>query len=218
MDYDRQDKLAEDPKERIKHFKEFHTPLSKEEQELQGARCMACGVPFCQSGQMLMGMASGCPLHNLVPEWNDLIFHENWEEAYYRLKKTNNFPEFTSRVCPALCEAACTCGLNGEAVSSKANEYSIIENAYKKGYATAKPVKVRTGKKVAIVGSGPSGLAAADMLNRRGHSVTVFEREDKIGGLLRYGIPNMKLEKQFIDRKIAIMEEEGIRFVIGCNI
>ena len=137
MDYDRQDKMAEDPKERIKHFKEFHTPLSKEEQELQGARCMACGVPFCQSGQMLMGMASGCPLHNLVPEWNDLIFQENWEEAYYRLKKTNNFPEFTSRVCPALCEAACTCGLNGDAVSSKANEYSIIENAYKKGYAAA---------------------------------------------------------------------------------
>ena len=218
MDYDRQDKMAEDPKERIKHFKEFHTPLSKEEQELQGARCMACGVPFCQSGQMLMGMASGCPLHNLVPEWNDLIFHENWEEAYYRLKKTNNFPEFTSRVCPALCEAACTCGLNGDAVSSKANEYSIIENAYKKGYAAAKPVKVRTGKKVAVVGSGPSGLATADMLNRRGHSVTVFEREDKIGGLLRYGIPNMKLEKQFIDRKIAIMEEEGIQFVTGCNI
>ena len=218
MDYDRQDKMAEDPKERIKHFKEFHTPLSKEEQELQGARCMACGVPFCQSGQMLMGMASGCPLHNLVPEWNDLIFHGNWEEAYHRLKKTNNFPEFTSRVCPALCEAACTCGLNGDAVSSKANEYSIIENAYKKGYAEAKPVKVRTGKKVAVVGSGPSGLATADMLNRRGHSVTVFEREDKIGGLLRYGIPNMKLEKQFIDRKIAIMEEEGIQFVTGCNI
>ena len=218
MDYDRQDKMAEDPKERIKHFKEFHTPLSKEEQELQGARCMACGVPFCQSGQMLMGMASGCPLHNLVPEWNDLIFQENWEEAYYRLKKTNNFPEFTSRVCPALCEAACTCGLNGDAVSSKANEYSIIENAYKKGYAAAKPVKVRTGKKVAVVGSGPSGLATADMLNRRGHSVTVFEREDKIGGLLRYGIPNMKLEKQFIDRTIAIMEEEGVQFVTGCNI
>ena len=218
MDYDRRDKMAEDPKERIKHFKEFHTPLSKEEQELQGARCMACGVPFCQSGQMLMGMASGCPLHNLVPEWNDLIFQENWEEAYYRLKKTNNFPEFTSRVCPALCEAACTCGLNGDAVSSKANEYSIIENAYKKGYAAAKPVKVRTGKKVAVVGSGPSGLATADMLNRRGHSVTVFEREDKIGGLLRYGIPNMKLEKQFIDRKIAIMEEEGVQFVTGCNI
>ena len=167
---------------------------------------------------MIMGMASGCPLHNLVPEWNDLIYHGNWEEAYYRLKKTNNFPEFTSRVCPALCEAACTCGLNGNAVSSKANEYSIIENAYEKGYAAARPVKVRTGKKVAVVGSGPSGLAVADMLNRRGHSVTVFEREDKVGGLLRYGIPNMKLEKQYIDRKVNIMEEEGITFVTNCNI
>lgn len=134
------------------------------------------------------------------------------------MKKTNNFPEFTSRVCPALCEAACTCSLNGDSVSTKANEYGIIENAYEQGYAAAKPVKVRTGKKVAIVGSGPSGLAAADMLNRRGHSVTVYEREDKVGGLLRYGIPNMKLEKQIIDRKIAIMEEEGITFVTGCNI
>ena len=218
MEYERQDKLAEDPKIRIRHYREFHTPLSKEEQERQGARCMACGVPFCQAGQMIMGMASGCPLHNLVPEWNDLIYHGNWEEAYYRLKKTNNFPEFTSRVCPALCEAACTCTLNGDAVSAKANEYGIIENAYEKGYAKAKPVKVRTGKRVAVVGSGPSGLAAADMLNRRGHSVTVFEREDRIGGLLRYGIPNMKLEKQIIDRKLAIMEEEGITFVTGTDV
>jgi len=218
MEYERQDKPAEDPEVRIRHFREFHTPLSKEEQERQGARCMACGVPFCQSGQMIMGMASGCPLHNLIPEWNDLIFHGNWEEAYYRLKKTNNFPEFTSRVCPALCEAACTCTLNGDAVSTKANEYGIIENAYEKGYAKARPVKVRTGKHVAVVGSGPSGLAAADMLNRRGHSVTVFEREDKIGGLLRYGIPNMKLEKQVVDRKIGVMEEEGVAFVTKCNI
>ena len=156
-DYVRRDKEAEVPESRIRHFQEFHTPLPKEEQQRQGARCMSCGVPFCQSGQMIMGMTSGCPLHNLVPEWNDLIYRGNWEEAYFRLKKTNNFPEFTSRVCPALCEAACTCGLNGDAVSTKANEYGIIENAYEQGYAAAKPVKVRTGKKVAVIGSGPSG-------------------------------------------------------------
>ena len=218
MDYARQDKTAEQPLERIKHFNEFYTPLSKEEQEIQGARCMACGVPFCQSGQNLMGMASGCPLHNLVPEWTDLIYNGNWEEAYYRLAKTNNFPEFTARVCPALCENACTCGLNEDPVATKSNEYAIIENAYEMGYAKARPPKVRTGKKIAVIGSGPAGLTVADMLNSRGHSVTVFEREDKPGGLLRYGIPNMKLEKQYIDRKIKIMEEEGIEFRVSCNV
>ena len=218
MEYARQDKTAEQPLERIQHFNEFYTPLSKEEQEIQGARCMACGVPFCQSGMNLMGMASGCPLHNLVPEWNDLIYNGNWEEAYYRLAKTNNFPEFTSRVCPALCENACTCGLNQDPVATKSNEYAIIENAYEKGYAKARPPKVRTGKKVAVIGFGLSGLAVADLLNRRGHSVTVFEREDKAGGLLRYGIPNMKLEKQIIDRKVAVLEEEGIEFRTGCNV
>ena len=167
---------------------------------------------------MLNGLASGCPLHNLVPEWNDLIYNGNWEEAYYRLAKTNNFPEFTSRVCPALCENACTCGLHEDPVSTKANEYGIIENAYEKGYAAAKPPKVRTGKKVAVVGSGPSGLAVADQLNRRGHLVTVFERSDRIGGLLMYGIPNMKLEKHIIDRKLKVMEEEGVTFVTNSNI
>ena len=218
MEYNRQTAKASSPKERIGNFNEFHTPLSKEEQQRQGARCMACGVPFCQSGMELMGMVSGCPLHNLVPEWNDLVYTGNWEQAYNRLAKTNNFPEFTSRVCPALCEAACTCGHYGDAVSVKENEYGIIENAYEQGFAKAKPPKVRTGKRIAVIGSGPAGLAAADQLNKRGHQVTVYERDDRVGGLLMYGIPNMKLEKHIVDRKVRIMEEEGIEFVTGTNV
>ncbi len=218
LEYDRENSIAVEPKERISHFHEFHTPLSKEKQQLQGARCMACGVPFCQSGMMIGGMASGCPLHNLVPEWNDLVYTGNWEQAYYRLTKTNCFPEFTSRVCPALCEAACTCGLNGEPVATKENERAIIEYAFSHGLVKANPPKVRTGKTVAIVGSGPAGLAAAMQLNKRGHLVTVLERHDRIGGLLRYGIPNMKLEKEILDRRIQLMEEEGIQFVTNADV
>ena len=218
MEYEREVSKAVKPGERIKNFNEFHEHLPQEKQMLQGARCMECGVPFCQAGMDICGMTSGCPLHNLVPEWNDLVYMGNWEQAYNRLKKTNSFPEFTSRVCPALCEAACTCGLNGDAVATKENEYAIIENAYAKGYAQAKPPKVRTGKRVAVVGSGPAGLAVADLLNKRGHSVTVYERSDRVGGLLVYGIPNMKLEKSVVDRKVKIMEEEGVTFLTGMDV
>ena len=218
MDYKREVSKDVKPKDRIKNFNEFHEHLSKEKQQLQGARCMDCGVPFCQAGMNICGMTSGCPLHNLVPEWNDLVYTGNWQQAYNRLKKTNSFPEFTSRVCPALCEAACTCNLIGDPVVTKENEYAIIENAYEKGYADPKPPKVRTGKTVAVVGSGPSGLAVADQLNKRGHSVTVYERSDRVGGLLMYGIPNMKLEKHIVDRKIKVMEAEGIVFKTGVDV
>lgn len=218
MEFDRKESHAVKPKERIKNFNEFHVQLSLEERKCQGARCMECGVPFCQSGMMIGGMTSGCPLHNLIPEWNDLIYTENMNEALSRLLKTNNFPEFTGRVCPAPCEAACTCNINGDPVTIKENELGVIENAYEQGFIKINPPKVRTGKHVAIIGSGPSGLAAADQLNKRGHMVSVFERSDRIGGLLMYGIPNMKLEKQVIDRKVAIMEQEGVRFVKSTDI
>lgn len=218
LEYERIVSKAEDVNKRVKHFNEFHEHLPRKEQQKQGARCMDCGVPFCQAGMTVAGMTSGCPLHNLVPEWNDLVYTGNWENAYSRLKKTNNFPEFTSRVCPALCENACTCGLDGEPVSTKENEYAIIEYAYENGLAGSNPPKVRTGKTVAVVGSGPSGLAVADQLNKRGHTVSVFERSDRVGGLLMYGIPNMKLEKHIVDRKVKIMEEEGITFVTNVDV
>lgn len=218
MDYDRKESCAVKPKERIKHFNEFHIPLSKEDRKKQGARCMDCGVPFCQSGMIIGGMTSGCPLNNLIPEWNDLLFSGNMSQALHRLLKTNNFPEFTGRVCPAPCEAACTCNVTTTPVAIKENELGIIENGYESGLIKANPPKVRTGKKVAVIGSGPSGLAAADQLNRRGHSVTVFERSDRVGGLLMYGIPNMKLEKQIIDRKIDLMKQEGVTFVTEADI
>ncbi|MBO5237638.1 MAG: glutamate synthase subunit beta [Lachnospiraceae bacterium] len=218
LDYARVTSDETSPKQRIKNFNEFHTPLSLEAQRTQAARCMDCGVPFCQSGMLIKGMASGCPLNNLIPEWNDLLYNGNMEQAYHRLRKTNCFPEFTSRVCPSPCEAACTCNLNGLPVSNKENERSIIEYAYAHGLAAPNPPKVRTGKKIAVIGSGPSGLAAADQLNGRGHSVTVFERSDRIGGLLMYGIPNMKIEKKIIDRKVEVMKEEGVKFVTNANV
>lgn len=207
-----------EPQKRISNFKEFHIHLNKDQQACQGARCMDCGVPFCQSGKMLEGMVSGCPLNNLIPEWNDLVYHNNYKQALSRLLKTNNFPEFTSRVCPALCEAACTCGLNGEPVTVKENEHGIIEDAYEKGLIKPCPPKQRIDKKIAIIGSGPAGLAAADQLNKRGYQVTVYERDDRIGGLLMYGIPNMKLEKDVIDCRVAIMKAEGVIFKTNCGI
>lgn len=218
LEYERKNNKAVEPLERIKNFNEFHTPMSDKDRKEQASRCMNCGVPFCQSGMMINGMASGCPLNNLVPEWNDLLYHGCMKEALQMLRQTNNFPEFTSRVCPALCEAACTCGLNDSPVTCKANENAIVEYGYANGLMEARKPNVHTGKKVAIIGSGPSGLAAADQLNRRGHDVTVFERNDHIGGLLMYGIPNMKLEKWVIDRKQKVMEEEGVKFVVNADV
>ena len=218
LDYERVSNPSVEPKNRIKDFSEFHPPLNKEDRQTQAARCMNCGVPFCQSAMRLNGMVSGCPLHNLIPEWNDEIYNGNWEHALIRLRKTNNFPEFTGRVCPALCEAACTCGLNGDSVTVHDNELAIIENGYAMGYITPRVPKVRSGKKVAVIGSGPSGLACADQLNQRGHEVTVFEREDRVGGLLMYGIPNMKLDKSVVKRRVKLMEEEGVKFVTNADI
>ena len=218
LDYDRKDGTAKEPLERIKSFDEFHLPLTEEVRREQAARCMDCGVPFCQNGKMLGGMISGCPLNNLIPEWNDLIYHGRMELALHRLLMTNNFPEFTSRVCPALCEKACTCGLNGDPVTVRENENAIIENGFAEGLVKPQIPKVRSGKKIAVVGSGPAGLAAADTLNKRGHTVTVYEREDRPGGLLMYGIPNMKLEKHIIDRRTELMEAEGVKFELNADI
>ena len=218
LDYERENNKSVEPLERIKNFNEFHSPMQKAERQKQGARCMNCGVPFCQSAMKLGGMVSGCPLHNLIPEWNDEIYNGNWEYALARLTKTASFPEFTGRVCPALCEAACSCGLYGSSVTVKENELAIIEDGYKNGWVKPHPPEVRTGKRVAVVGSGPSGLACAQRLNSRGHSVTVYEKDDRIGGLLMYGIPNMKLEKQIVDRRVKLMTDEGIEFKTGVDV
>ena len=218
MDYERESNQWIDPLERIKNYEEFKIQRPLEERKIQAARCMNCGVPFCQSGEQFGGMFSGCPLHNLIPEWNDEIFRGDMKEAYERLKKTNNFPEFTGRVCPALCEAACTCGMNDSPVTCHDNELSIIEEAFSKGYVQPSEIKVRSGKKVAVIGAGPAGLAAADQLNKRGHNVTVFERDEYPGGLLMFGIPNMKLDKKIVKRRIELMKEEGVEFKCGVNV
>lgn len=218
LEFEREEGKNIDPIERLEGFEEFHKLLPKEQQEKQGARCMDCGIPFCQSGILINGMVSGCPINNLIPEWNDLIYRGKWKLALKRLLKTNNFPEFTGRVCPAPCEAACTAGINGPAITIKENERSIIDRAFEEGLIKPEPPKVRSGKKVAVIGSGPAGLATADSLNKRGHNVVVFERHDRIGGLLMYGIPNMKLDKSVIDRRVNLMKEEGVEFVTNANV
>lgn len=218
LEYARTSVSSVDPLERITSFNEFHPPLNEEERKKQAARCMNCGIPFCQSGENFGGMFSGCPLHNLIPEWNDALYNEDYKEAYTRLQKSNNFPEFTGRVCPALCEAACTLGMNGSSVTVHDNELTIIEKAFDRGWVSPRIPENRSGKKVAIIGSGPSGLAVADQLNHRGHSVTVFERSSRIGGLLMFGIPNMKLDKSIVYRRQCLMEAEGVTFKTGVNV
>ncbi|MBD2081698.1 glutamate synthase small subunit [Leptolyngbya sp. FACHB-17] len=204
------------PIDRTRNWDEFHLPMPEENLRTQGARCMDCGIPFCHTGTVISGMASGCPINNLIPEWNDLIYRGLWKEALDRLHKTNNFPEFTGRVCPAPCEGACVLGIHNPPVTIKNIEYSIAEKGWNEGWITPEPPQKRTGKKIAIVGSGPAGLSAAAQLNKAGHWVTVFERADRPGGLLMYGIPNMKLDKEnVVMRRLNVLEAEGVKFV--CN-
>ncbi len=218
LEYERAPRRDRPPRERIADWKESHPPVEVETLRTQASRCMDCGIPYCHTGRLLAGMASGCPVHNLIPEWNDLVYRGQWKEAYIRLAKTNNFPEFTGRVCPAPCEGSCTVGLNGAPVTIKSLECEIVDRAFAEGWVVAEPPTVRTGKRVAVVGSGPAGLACAAQLNRAGHAVTVFERADRVGGLLLYGIPNMKLDKGVVERRVRLLADEGVRFVTGTEI
>ena len=218
LEYTRQLPVEKDPLERVKHWHEFHGHLSNEDLREQGARCMDCGVPFCHTGTLINNMASGCPINNLIPEWNDLVYRGQWKEALLRLQKTNNFPEFTGRVCPAPCEGSCVLGINQPPVTIKEIEVTIVDRGFDEGWIVAEPPAKRTGKKVAVIGSGPAGLACAAQLNKAGHLVTVFERADRIGGLLMYGIPNMKLDKNVVQRRIDLMAEEGVTFKTSVNV
>jgi len=207
------------PTERVKDWKEFHHHMEEKKLRTQGARCMDCGIPFCHTGKLISGMASGCPVNNLIPEWNDLVYRGLWHEALERLHKTNNFPEFTGRVCPAPCEGSCTLGINAPPVTIKNIEASIIDKGWDEGWVIPEAPKVRTGKKVAVIGSGPAGLACAAQLNKAGHSVTVYERADRPGGLLMYGIPNMKLDKkEVVLRRVKLMEQEGVKFICNASV
>lgn len=218
IEYTREVPTEDDPMLRISHYEEFHQHFSEEKLQTQGARCMDCGIPFCHTGKLISGMAAGCPVNNLIPEWNDLVYRGQWREALDRLHKTNNFPEFTGRVCPAPCEGSCTVGLNGSPVTIKNIERSIIDKGFDEGWVTPEPPAHRTGKKVAVIGSGPSGLACAAQLNKAGHWVTVFERNDRIGGLLMYGIPNMKLDKQHVQRRVDVLAAEGVTFLTNTEV
>jgi glutamate synthase (NADPH/NADH) small chain len=219
IEYLRELPLDRSAVERIRDWNEFHQHMEQGKLREQAARCMDCGIPFCHTGTLLSGMASGCPIHNLIPEWNDLVYRGLWREALDRLHKTNNFPDFTGRVCPAPCEGSCVLGINSPPVTIKNLECAIIDRAWQEGWVVPEPPKTRTGKKVAVVGSGPAGLCAAAQLNRAGHLVTVFERADRVGGLLMYGIPNMKLDKQkVVLPRVAQMEAEGVKFLTNTEV
>jgi glutamate synthase (NADPH) small chain len=218
IEFSRSLPILQAPDRRISNWDEFHAHLPESELKKQGARCMNCGIPFCHTGATFEGANVGCPLGNLIPEWNDLVYRGKWFEAYKSLAATNNFPEFTGRVCPAPCESSCVLGINEEPVMIKEIEVSIIDRAFEEGWITPAPPKNRTGKKIAVIGSGPAGLACADELNRFGHSLTVFERDDRVGGLLMYGIPNMKLDKTRVERRVQLMRDEGVEFRTGIRV
>ena len=215
MEFEREPAHVRPPLERVKDWAETHPEYAEKTLRDQGARCMDCGIPYCHTGALVNGLALGCPINNLIPEWNDLVYRGQWREAIIRLHKTNNFPEFTGRVCPAPCEGSCTLGINQPPVTIKTIEAEIIERAFRERWVVAEPPLARTGFRVAVVGSGPAGLAAAAQLNRAGHEVTVYERDDRVGGLLTYGIPNMKLDKAVVDRRVKLLAEEGVKFTTG---